>query len=49
MNWEPGTGCYCRSGKRSEAAAKALTGMGYINIYDFGGIIDWPYETVSGK
>lgn len=38
---------YCRSGRRSAAAAKLLTGMGYINVYDFGGIINWPYETVS--
>lgn len=40
---------YCRSGRRSEVAAKALIEMGYTNVYDFGGIIDWPYETVSGK
>ncbi len=39
---------YCRSGRRSENAANALVGLGYTNIYDFGGIIDWPYETVSG-
>lgn len=39
---------YCRSGRRSTAAAKQLVNMGYTQIYDFGGIIDWPYETVSG-
>jgi len=39
---------YCRSGRRSEIAANALIEMGYTNVYDFGGIIDWPYETVSG-
>jgi len=39
---------YCRSGKRSAGAAYALVEMGYTNVYDFGGIIDWPYETVSG-
>lgn len=39
---------YCRSGRRSTAAAKQLVNMGYTQVYDFGGIIDWPYETVSG-
>jgi rhodanese-related sulfurtransferase len=39
---------YCRSGRRSEAAAKALIEMGNSNTYDFGGIIDWSYDTVSG-
>ena len=38
---------YCRSGRRSAAASKNLVQMGYINVYDFGGIIDWPYETIS--
>lgn len=38
---------YCRSGNRSATAAAQLVGMGYKNIYDFGGIIDWPYEMVS--
>lgn len=38
---------YCRSGNRSAQAAKKLIAMGYTNIYDFGGIIDWPYETVK--
>lgn len=39
---------YCRSGRRSEAAAKQLVALGYNHVYDFGGIIDWPYGTVSG-
>ena len=39
---------YCRSGVRSERAAKTLVGMGYTNVHDIGGIIDWPYETVIG-
>ncbi len=38
---------YCRSGRRSKAAAKELIDMGYTSIYDFGGIIDWPYEVVK--
>jgi len=38
---------YCRSGRRSEAAARELVEMGYTNVYDFGGILDWPFETIS--
>lgn len=38
---------YCRSGRRSANAASELAAMGYTNVYDFGGIIDWPYGTVS--
>lgn len=37
---------YCRSGRRSLEAAKKLAAMGYT-VYDFGGIIDWQYGTVS--
>ena len=40
---------YCRSGKRSANAAKILAEKGYTQIFDFGGIADWPYETVSGN
>lgn len=40
---------YCRSGNRSAQAAKKLVEAGYTQIYDFGGIIDWPYDTVSGE
>jgi len=36
---------YCRSGRLSKIAAEALANMGYTNIKEFGGIIDWPYET----
>ena len=35
---------YCRSGRRSRIAAEALAELGYTNIKEFGGIIDWPYE-----
>ena len=35
---------YCRSGRRSKLAAEALVELGYTNIYEFGGIIDWPYD-----
>lgn len=38
---------YCRSGRRSALAAEALSKLGYTSIYDFGGIIDWPYEVVT--
>ena len=38
---------YCRSGRRSAIAANALINMGYINVLDFGGINDWPYEVVK--
>ncbi len=35
---------YCRSGRRSKLAAEALVELGYTNVKEFGGIIDWPYE-----
>ena len=38
---------YCRSGNRSKQAANALVSLGYTNIKEFGGIIDWPYEIVK--
>ena len=38
---------YCRSGRRSASAARILVSLGYTNVYDFGGILDWPYETVK--
>ena len=40
---------YCRSGNRSKQAAEKLMKLGYTNILEFGGIIDWPGDTVSGK
>ncbi|MCR5688877.1 MAG: rhodanese-like domain-containing protein [Clostridiales bacterium] len=36
---------YCRSGRRSKLAAEELVSMGYTNVVEFGGIIDWPYQT----
>ena len=38
---------YCRSGKRSHDAAQKLAAMGYGNVVDFGGIMDWPGEVVQ--
>ena len=40
---------YCRSGNRSKQAAKKLVALGYTNVVEFGGIIDWQGETVSGE
>jgi rhodanese-related sulfurtransferase len=39
---------YCRTGRRSAEAAQKLADMGYTNVYDFGGIMDWPYLTIAG-
>lgn len=39
---------YCRTGVRSKQASDKLIELGYKNIYDFGGIVDWQYETESG-
>ena len=36
---------YCRSGNRSKIAASKLAELGYTQVYEFGGINDWPYET----
>ena len=38
---------YCRSGSRSRAASDKFVELGYKNVYDFGGIVDWPYEIVN--
>ena len=38
---------YCRSGRRSKIAAEALAHLGYTNVKEFGGIIDWDYEIVK--
>ena len=38
---------YCRSGRRSKEASEKLLKLGYKSIYEFGGIIDWPYELVK--
>lgn len=37
---------YCRSGNRSKQASAKLVALGYTNIVEFGGILDWPGETV---
>ena len=38
---------YCRSGRRSKNAARDLADLGYTNVKEFGGIIDWKYGTVT--
>ena len=38
---------YCRSGRRSKIAAESLANLGYTNVKEFGGIIDWEYEIVK--
>lgn len=39
---------YCRSGNRSKQASQKLADLGYTNVVEFGGILDWEGETVSG-
>lgn len=38
---------YCRSGNRSRQAAQKLADMGYENVLEFGGILDWPYSEMT--
>ncbi len=38
---------YCRSGNRSAKSAKLLVEMGYTNVFDFGGIINWSYDIIT--
>lgn len=39
---------HCRTGVRSKQASEKLVKLGYTQVYDFGGIVDWTYETQSG-
>ncbi len=38
---------YCRSGRRSKIASEELVNLGYTNVKEFGGIIDWEYGIVK--
>ncbi|MCF2664076.1 rhodanese-like domain-containing protein [Oscillibacter valericigenes] len=38
---------YCRSGNRSAEAAKKLRDLGFSNVFDFGGMQDWPYDITT--
>jgi len=40
---------YCRAGRRSHEVAKLLSGFGYKNIYEFGGIVEWKGELESSQ
>lgn len=40
---------YCRSGNRSKQASEVLAELGYTNVREFGGIIDWPYEVETAQ
>ena len=40
---------YCHAGRRSAEAAKLLASMGYTDAYEFGGIVDWSGEVVTGS
>ena len=40
---------HCHSGVRSRQAARKLSALGYKNVYDFGGIMNWPYQIVRGS
>ena len=40
---------YCRSGRRSKEASEKLVKLGYVNIVEFGGILDWKGEIVIGE
>jgi len=40
---------YCRTGVRSKDAADKLIGLGYTDVSDMGGIVDWPYDIVEGS
>lgn len=40
---------YCHSGRRSKEAAEKLVALGYTNIVEFGGILDWTGDVVSGE
>ncbi|RDB64730.1 rhodanese-like domain-containing protein [Gordonibacter sp. 28C] len=39
---------YCRTGVRSKQASDKLVAMGFTDVNDMGGIVDWPYETETG-
>lgn len=40
---------HCRTGVRSRQASDKLVELGYKNVYDFGGIVSWPYDTETGE
>jgi rhodanese-related sulfurtransferase len=40
---------YCNRGVRSAKVARILSEMGYTRVYDMGGLINWPFETIAEK
>lgn len=38
---------YCRSGNRSKQASEKLAALGYTQVLEFGGILDWPGQVVT--
>ena len=38
---------YCRSGRRSKEASQKLSALGYTNVYEFGGILEWTGELMT--
>ncbi len=40
---------YCRSGRRSKEAYEKIVSLGYHDVYDLGGILDWKYDVEEGK
>lgn len=40
---------YCKSGRRSVAAAEMLVKLGYTHVYNLGGVVDWPYKMEAGR
>lgn len=40
---------YCRTGRRSKEAARKLVDLGYVNVYEFGGILEWDGQIVKGS
>ena len=38
---------YCRSGNRSKQASEKLAVLGYTQVLEFGGILDWPGQVVT--
>ncbi len=39
---------YCHSGVRSRRACKTLSGLGFRNVFDLGGILSWKGELIKG-
>lgn len=40
---------YCQTGRRSAIAAQTLAALGFKQVYDFGGLSSWPFDTTSGE